>query len=65
MVCPDHGYSKGEAGVRRKRTCGYYECEAGGSHAGGYDRPTAGVFLRVSHYQKQLDLHSTGWDGAV
>ena len=37
----------------------------GRSHAGGYDRPAAGVFLRVSHYQKQLDLHSPGRDGAV
>ena len=46
------------------KKCGYYECEAGGSYAGGYDRPEARVFLRISHYQKQLDLHSPGRYGA-
>lgn len=65
MVCPDHGYPKGKAGAGGQRARGHHECEAGGSHAGGYDRPAAGVFLRVSHYQKQLDLHSPGRDGAV
>lgn len=65
MVRADHGHPAGETGIKGNGICGYHECEAGRSDAGGYACPAARVFLRLSHQPEQLDLHSAGRDSSI